>query len=203
MDHKDKDYAETQGHILDAAMGYFAKYGYRGASLSKIAGEAKVSKSLIFWYFQNKEALFQSLIDRFVKSCRDKLSKKGPAGDAHAKIEELIDVYWEFIGQHLSFVRIFMNWFMQLDPNDREKTSVMRSIHAEFQQIFAEYLAEGVATGLFRNDLDVACTAIFIVSTLEGMLLQFFISDLDVQKTRQILFPALKKNLMIGILKPS
>ncbi len=196
------EYLETQGSILDAAIRYFAKYGYKGASLSKIAGEAGVSKSLIFWYFQNKESLFQSLIDRFVKSCKAKLAKTGPAGDARAKIEELIDIYWEFISQNLSFVRIFMNWFMQLDPSQKEKALAVHSIHNEFRQIFADFLQEGVATGLFRKNLDIPSTTLFIVSTLEGVLLQLFIhEERDLIKLEKPFFQTLKQNLMIGIVQ--
>lgn len=51
--------------ILDAALEEFASEGYRGASISRIAKRAKLaSQALIYWYFPNKEALFQSVLGR-------------------------------------------------------------------------------------------------------------------------------------------
>ncbi|HEU5439604.1 MAG TPA: TetR/AcrR family transcriptional regulator [Ktedonobacterales bacterium] len=51
--------------ILDAALEEFAGEGYGGASISRIAKRAKLaSQALIYWYFPNKEALFQAVVGR-------------------------------------------------------------------------------------------------------------------------------------------
>lgn len=197
----DNEHAETQEQILNAAMRHFAEHGYRGASISKIAEEAGVSKSLIFWYFDSKGGLFQSIIDHFIKSCKNHLANAGPAGDARAKIEKLVDIFWEFIGKNLWFVRIFINWFMQLDPQEQEKALPVREIHHEFRQIFTEYLQEGKEQKLFREDLDVENTGLFLVSTLEGILLQLLIEETTRRELQNGYFQTLKTNLMEGLMR--
>lgn len=197
----ENEHAETQTQILDAAMRHFAEHGYRGTSLAKIAEEAGVSKSLIFWYFESKNRLFHALIDHFVRSCREHLANSGPAGDARSKIENMIDTFWTFIGRNLWFVRIFINWFMQLERRDKEKTSAVREIHKEFQRIFVEYLQEGKEQGLFREDLVVSHAGLFLVSTLEGTLLQLLIEDINYEELQKGYFQSLKTNLMDGLIK--
>jgi len=48
--------------ILDAALKVFAAKGYAAARMDDIAREAGVTKGTIYLYFENKEAVFKSLV---------------------------------------------------------------------------------------------------------------------------------------------
>jgi AcrR family transcriptional regulator len=48
--------------ILDAALQVFAEKGFTGARMEDIAVRAGVTKGTIYLYFQNKEAVFKSLV---------------------------------------------------------------------------------------------------------------------------------------------
>ncbi|MEI9996196.1 MAG: TetR/AcrR family transcriptional regulator [Rhizomicrobium sp.] len=50
------------GEILDAALKIFAAKGYAAARMEDIAREAGVTKGTIYLYFENKEAVFKSLV---------------------------------------------------------------------------------------------------------------------------------------------
>lgn len=50
--------------ILDAAERAFAELGYGGASIRGIARDADVNQAMIHYYFQNKDQLFDEVIDR-------------------------------------------------------------------------------------------------------------------------------------------
>ncbi len=50
--------------ILDGARSCFLRLGFEAASMNEITAEAGVSKGTIYVYFQNKEELFNSLIER-------------------------------------------------------------------------------------------------------------------------------------------
>ncbi|MBV9582859.1 MAG: TetR/AcrR family transcriptional regulator [Chloroflexi bacterium] len=51
----------TRARILSAARKEFARSGYAGARIDAIARRAGVNKSLIFYYFQNKDALSRAV----------------------------------------------------------------------------------------------------------------------------------------------
>src|SRR6185312_11840470 len=57
--------------ILAGAQRAFARHGYEGATVAKIEEETGLSRGAIFNYYENKEALFVSLVrrssDRFVE----------------------------------------------------------------------------------------------------------------------------------------
>ena len=55
---------ERRTEILDAALSAFSRKGYHAASIDDIAGEAGVSKALIYEHFASKQELYADLIAR-------------------------------------------------------------------------------------------------------------------------------------------
>jgi TetR/AcrR family transcriptional regulator, mexJK operon transcriptional repressor len=53
-----------RAQILDAAMHVMSEHGFRGASIKRIAARAGLkSPALIYWYFKDKHALFEAMLD--------------------------------------------------------------------------------------------------------------------------------------------
>src|ERR1700730_7865113 len=53
-----------RAQILDAALHVMSEHGFRGASIKRIAQHAGLkSPALIYWYFKDKQALFEALLD--------------------------------------------------------------------------------------------------------------------------------------------
>ncbi len=50
---------KTKLRILESARRLFAKYGYHGLSVDRIANHAKANKQRIYEYFKNKKTLFE------------------------------------------------------------------------------------------------------------------------------------------------
>ena len=48
--------------LLNAALDVFSLYGFNGASLDEIAQIAEMHKSNIFYYYENKEALYVEVL---------------------------------------------------------------------------------------------------------------------------------------------
>ncbi len=55
---------DRRQQILAAAQRIFAKEGFHGATIKKIAIEAGLkSQSLVYWYFEDKKGLFQTMLE--------------------------------------------------------------------------------------------------------------------------------------------
>lgn len=54
----------TEKQILCAAHKNFVLYGYNGTKLSKIAKDARVSKTLIHYYYRSKIHLYQCVVKK-------------------------------------------------------------------------------------------------------------------------------------------
>jgi len=78
-----EDAAKTRAHILDVALRLFGELGYSGASLSKIAAAAEVTKGAIYWHFESKVDLYEQLIYEKSRHSFNELhgilSEQGPA----------------------------------------------------------------------------------------------------------------------------
>ena len=55
---------EKERQVLDGAAAVFARDGYEGASMSRIAAEAGVSKGTVYNYFSGKAELFSAYVTR-------------------------------------------------------------------------------------------------------------------------------------------
>jgi len=59
-----KQPSDPRQRLLDAGLKQFANRGYAGTSVQDITEEAKVTKPTLYYYFENKEGLFQALVDQ-------------------------------------------------------------------------------------------------------------------------------------------
>src|SRR5690625_94297 len=58
---------DKQNNIRHVALKIFAEKGYEDASTNQMVKEAGISKGTLFYYFDNKEGLFQYLVDYGLK----------------------------------------------------------------------------------------------------------------------------------------
>jgi AcrR family transcriptional regulator len=55
----------SRDRILDAALKLFSEKGFNGTSVKEIADEAQVSKALIYYNFESKDAILLEILDTF------------------------------------------------------------------------------------------------------------------------------------------
>lgn len=82
--------AHKERQILDGAAMVFARDGYEGASMSRIASEAGVSKGTLYNYFPSKADLFRAYVKRecarSIAKVFDDLDQSAPPVEALSKI---------------------------------------------------------------------------------------------------------------------
>src|SRR4249920_2241466 len=62
---------QSRAAILDAAIEEFAEHGIAGARTDAIARAARVNKALLYYYFKDKEAIYQAVLDHVFSGLRD------------------------------------------------------------------------------------------------------------------------------------
>lgn len=85
--------------ILDVATEYFLAHGYAGTSISEMARESGISKESIYRYFDSKEALFWSVIDRELEGYQAKLRADVPDS---ADLKGALQIVAETVGSTLN-----------------------------------------------------------------------------------------------------
>ena len=57
---------DTRSLLLEAAYQEMQRFGYRGASISRILGKAKVTKGALYYHFPSKKALGYAVVDELM-----------------------------------------------------------------------------------------------------------------------------------------
>jgi AcrR family transcriptional regulator len=84
------DYDERKQAIVETAAALFATRGFNGASVADIAQRGKISKSLIYHYYQSKEDVLYDVMISHVRAL-EAAAREAVAGDAppDRKLREL------------------------------------------------------------------------------------------------------------------
>jgi len=98
---------ETRQGILRAALKRFAHCGYAATSVQQIVSDARVSKPTLYYYFADKAALLEALVheahdERYRLMCEAATRAK----DLRGKLEEILNVLFEYFTEHRELMRI-------------------------------------------------------------------------------------------------
>jgi len=167
MGKREEQSEARKKRIVEAASKLFSEQGYKQTSIAAIAKEAGVSKGLVYFFFETKKELFDSIM-------RDQLfiwmeETKRLAELPVSPLEKIrlafttpFDVFREnpMLGQILS------------DPEAdiQDFTPIIYRIHSLWQKHLQSLLESGRAIGQLRRDIDLVYTADFIHTTQQVYL---------------------------------
>jgi AcrR family transcriptional regulator len=99
--------SEAREQILRAALKHFANSGYSAASVQQIVDEAGVSKPALYYHFQDKEGLFQALVDE-AHDERYRLMQAAAAkfADTKTQLMEIISALFDYTQKNRELMRI-------------------------------------------------------------------------------------------------
>ena len=147
--------AERKARLLDSAAEEFAARGYEGASLNKILETSGMSKSSLYYYFEDKSDLFVSLTERSIAFLMREIGGLDVASLT-------ADTYWDVLEARLRRVMKISNsntWYVKLgrmvlklrgEPKGIDKTS---RLYAAAERFVADVINRGQEVGVVRDDL--------------------------------------------------
>jgi AcrR family transcriptional regulator len=167
------DSSEARDKILATAARLFAQNGYDNTSLSQVAREANVSKALIFWHFDSKEALYRTALRKTLEPYFINADALEGLSAAH-RLERLIDQFYEFVLQNVYSVRFFLGLALRGETRPDEGLAHVVDLYRAFRHNLTDIIEGGRQRGEFRADADSRHEAALILSTLGGILIQQF-----------------------------
>jgi len=160
-----RDSQATQTAILEAASRIFVEKGPFQASMSEIAREAGVTKSLIHHHFGSKEGLWDAVKSVGFASYAEVQKKMLlETGGTAELLKDSISIYFEFLRGNPEFVR-FMSW-MHLEAEDGRP---MENAD-ELMELGVGKIAEAQSNGELRSDVH----PFFILVSFLGLVTHWF-----------------------------
>jgi AcrR family transcriptional regulator len=149
-----RDADRSQSTILAAARDEFAEYGLGGARMDRIAERAGLNKRLIYYYFEDKEKLFQAVLEQAYRDIREeevklRLLELEPA----AAVRRLIEFTWDYYLAHPEFMTLLnsANLHKARHLVDSERA---RELNSPLVETLAAVLERGRREGKFRGGVD-------------------------------------------------
>ncbi|SEN81869.1 TetR family transcriptional regulator C-terminal domain-containing protein [Palleronia pelagia] len=136
--------SRNRAAILDAGLEIFSRYGFRGATLDQIAGEAGLSKPNLLYYFQSKEAIHRALLLQLMDAWLEPLRDIDPAGEP---LDEMLDYVRRKLALSRDYPResrLFANEILSGAPHiDDTLASTLRDLVDGAAALIADWVAEG------------------------------------------------------------
>ncbi|WP_442582193.1 TetR family transcriptional regulator [Mesorhizobium sp. ASY16-5R] len=145
---------KTQDRILSAAQAEFAGKGYDGARVEAIVSRAKVSKNLVYYYFESKEQLYIRVLERIYETLRrrqDELTLLGvePVAAMTALCEKTFQVFVD----EPDIITILNTENLHRGRHVK-KSPIIRMLYERLASSLSTILDQGVEAGVFRRNLD-------------------------------------------------
>ena len=104
---KTVQHPDARSQILRAALKHFAHSGYAAASVQQIVDAARVSKPALYYHFQDKEGLFQALVDE-AHDERYRLMQVAAAkfADTKTQLMEILSALFDYTQKNRELMRI-------------------------------------------------------------------------------------------------
>jgi AcrR family transcriptional regulator len=141
---------ERRQQIMQAALACFARKGYHKTTMDDIVAESGLSKGTLYWYFENKDALFLTLVNSFfLEIGRDIMTISEQKISASEKLRALAHEFVSFYDEVTEFLTVFFEFYMQGALNE-QLNQMFSSMLAQYRDVIAHIIEDGVEAGEFR-----------------------------------------------------
>lgn len=167
----DKLDADRQQRLFDSAAQEFAAHGYDGASLNRILETSGMSKSSLYYYFEDKADLFTTLVERLLAFLLKEIGGLDPntlsAETYWNTFEELYRRGIAVTEKNAWLIR-FGGMFYQLRGNPKQGSATNRLFQAVRGWV-EKLITHGQALGVVRSDLPLLLLVDTTMALLESL----------------------------------
>ena len=140
--------------ILEAALDVFSDFGFRGSTIDMIANRANLSKPNILYYFDNKEAIHITLLEKLLETWLEPLheiNENNPPIDEICKyIEQKLNMARDFPRES----KLFANEILQGAPHVLpELQGTLRALVGKKAKIIKNWSKQGKIADIDPNHL--------------------------------------------------
>jgi AcrR family transcriptional regulator len=164
----------SREQLMAAAIDCFARLGYQGTTIDRIARDAGVTKGAVYYHFRDKEELlFEAVKDRIGGFEQQVLEEVSPAQDALDNLRHVVDAcfFHATVSNHRRFIITLM--IEALDTNPR-LSAEFRNILRRMRAFLVSVVRRGQQRGTLRVDVAAEAAAAIIVGGIIGAEVQHY-----------------------------
>jgi AcrR family transcriptional regulator len=149
-----RDAERSQATILIAARDEFSEHGLGGARMDRIAERAGLNKRLIYYYFEDKERLFQAVLEQTYRHIREEERKLNLLHlKPEAALRRLVEFTWNYYLEHPEFLTL-LNSANLHRARHLAQSERARELNSPLILTLGGIIERGQADGSFRGGID-------------------------------------------------
>jgi TetR/AcrR family fatty acid metabolism transcriptional regulator len=163
------DKASSEQLIIEAALRVFSAKGFADTRMADVANEANLSYGLIYHYFQNKEALFDAIVDDWWSTIYGKMEalKKTDASTREkltGVIKFMMNAYTEMPHHMVIFIsEVSRGFISHASPQRKDNFN-------KFISLCEDIVLEGQTGGALRNDIPAKHLTYVFLGAIDAFL---------------------------------
>lgn len=163
---------DRKERILEVGIEEFSSKGYENANINVIAKNAGISIGLMYKYFSTKEDLFFTCITRGMSILEDALEEIMASRDKLLiKAEKLIRATCVLSRENINYIKLYNG--ITSEKDGERAVMLAREIEEQTSRIYITSIAQALASGDVRQDLDPRLFAFFLDNLLTTLQFSF------------------------------
>ncbi|MEU0795051.1 TetR/AcrR family transcriptional regulator [Amycolatopsis sp. NPDC005961] len=159
--------AEAERRVLDAAMALIARSGSRAVTLAEVGEAAGYSRGIVYHHFGSRERLLEAVVDE-----AQRFDVPAYQGDGLDHLVRIVEAYLRNVVRRTPAARAFLQLWGEAIAADPALAPLFARRDADFRQLLADVVRQGVADGSVRPDANPAAAAVLVVALVRGTGLQ-------------------------------
>ena len=166
MSRTPEQFKATEEEILDVSLKHFSMHGYEGTNLNDIANELNITRTPIYYYFNNKLGLYESVTKRHL------LSKKAQYTSIFTSDLPFFEKVRKdlLVSSHLRLSEQVLFAGIDTNPKLTEARDIQNQVMREIHEMKTENIRKAVADKILRPDTDV-----------EQFMIYFYVISLGIE----------------------
>lgn len=145
---------EVKERILRSASDEFARIGFDGARVDRIAKRARVSKNMLYYYYKSKQQLFIAALEKTYEVLReDQKDFSSPELEPLQALDQLIHQTFISLERTPNAIRL-LNEENRHEGKFLKRSSRVKNLYNPLLQSMQDILYQGCKSGVFRSNLD-------------------------------------------------
>lgn len=149
MSEKTKQDETKVDIIINAAQKRFAHYGLSKTTMNEIASDIGMGKASLYYYFPDKETLFEAVIKKELSTFIDEMNNMLESGiDAPSQLKKYVKLRSTLFSKYINLANL------RSDSSDNDKPICARSLEnfrAKEIELVATIIQHGISSKIFKR----------------------------------------------------
>ena len=172
---------DRANELMEAALRQFARQDFNSVTIKDIANSIPVNSALIYYYFENKEALFRASLDHAADLA---LARYEDLCDGKSDPVDLIEAWFDNHFESVELIRYMVKVMLDFAATHPQRDMIesgVQGFYGKERELLGRSIRAGIEAGRFRG-VDPEAAAQVASTMLDGVMVRSQIqSDFDLR----------------------